>query len=200
MDFGPLITLGVIYFVLSMLGKLGKQAEAKRSGGQVSRGGGVPSTRQAPPRVERTAPTTLEELLAEMRGELEATRERAEAEEWNAEVEEDEEAIAEPTYQRPEQSPTWNTPVTPENPSWNEPVIVVSREDNIAADVQRRVADAAERNRAWQLADHKAFDIKIRKPAAVQTDATRERARQRLRDAIILREVLGPPKGLQEPI
>lgn len=194
MDFGPLITLAVIYFVLSMLGKLGKQADVKRKAGQ---GGGVPSPRPVPQRVERTAPSTLEELLAEMRGELDVARERAEAEQWHAEVEEDEEEIAEPPYQRPEQSPTWNTPVTPENPSWNEPVVVVSREDDIEGDVQRRIADAAARNRAWQLADHKAFDIKIRQPAPVRTDATRERARQRLREAIILREVLGPPKGLQ---
>lgn len=195
MDFGPLITLGVIYFVLSMLGKLGKQAEAKRRAGQ---GGGVPAPRPVPPQATRAAPTSLEELLAEMRGELDVTRERAEAEPWNADVE-DEEEIAEAPYQRPEQSRTWNTTVAPENPSWNEPVVVVSHEDAGAADALRRLADAAARNRAWQLADHKAFDIKIRQPAPVRTDATRERNRQRLREAIILREVLGPPKGLQSP-
>jgi len=120
-DFGPLITLGVIYFVLSMLGKLGKKAEAK------GQGGGVSSPRPVPTRVERSAPATLDELLAEMRGELDVAREHVEPEQWNAEEEEEEAAeIAEAPYQRPEQSPTWNTPVTPGKASWNDPVMLRS--------------------------------------------------------------------------
>ena len=191
-ELGPIIGLGIFYFILSLLGKLGQRGKEAGKGGARDR-----APRPVPQRAPGTAPTTLEDLLAEMRGELDRARNKEPIEpEW--EVEEEEDLYAEPQYQRPEESPTWNTPVSTENTSWNEALDIENLDDQAAATAQRRIREAAERNREWQLADHKAFDIKIRAPAAVRTDVTRAAARRRLREAIIMREVLGPPKGLQK--
>jgi hypothetical protein len=190
-ELGPIIGLGIFYFILSLLGKLGQRGKEAGQGGARDR-----APRPVPQRAPGTAPTTLEDLLAEMRGELDRARTKEPIEpEW--EVEDEEDRYAEPEYQRPEESPTWNAPVSEENASWNEALDLQNLDDQAAEAAQRRIRDAEARNREWQLADHKAFDIKIRAPAVVRTDATREAARVRLREAIILREVLGPPKGLQ---
>jgi hypothetical protein len=191
-ELGPIAGLALFYFVLSLLGKLGQRGKEAGKGGARNRAP-APVARREP----GTAPTTLEDLLAEMRGELDRARGQAPIEpEW--EVEEEEDLYAEPQYQRPEGSPTWNAPVSTENTSWNEALDLENLDDQAAEAAQRRIREAEARNREWQLADHKAFDIKIRAPAVVRTDVTRQAARLRLREAIILREVLGPPKGLQE--
>jgi hypothetical protein len=191
-ELGPIIGLALFYFVLSLLGKLGQRGKEAGKGGARNRAP-VPVAQRAP----GSAPTTLEDLLAEMRGELDRARGKEPIEaEW--EIDEDEDLYQEPQYQRPEESPTWNAPVSTENTSWNEALDIQNLDDQAAETALRRVRDAEARNREWQLADHKAFDIKIRAPAPERTDLTRAAAHQRLREAIILREVLGPPKGLQE--
>lgn len=191
-ELGPIIGLALFYFVLSLLGKLGQRGKEGSKGGGRER-----APRPVAQRESKPAPTTLEDLLAEMRGELDRARGQEPIEpEW--EIEEEEDLYAEPQYQRPEESPTWNTPVSTENKSWNEALDIQNLDDQAAEVAQRRVRDAEARNREWQLADHKAFDIKVRAPAVERTDATRAAAHQRLREAIILREVLGPPKGLQD--
>lgn len=191
-ELGPIIGLGLFYFVLSLLGKLGQRGKEGGKGGTRER-----APRPVPQRTPGTAPTTLEDLLAEMRGELDRARGQEPIEpEW--EIEEEEDLYAEPQYQRPEGSATWNAPVSTDNASWNEALVVTSLDEQAEATVQRRLREAEARNREWQLADHKAFDIKIRAPAVERTDLTRAAAHQRLREAMILREVLGPPKALQD--
>jgi hypothetical protein len=191
-ELGPIIGLGLFYFVLSLLGKLGQRGKESGQGGARNRAP-VPVARREP----GTAPTTLEDLLAEMRGELDRARGQAPIEpEW--EIEEEEDLYAEPQYQRPEGSPTWNAPISTDNASWNEALDLENLDDQAAEVAQRRLREAEARNREWQLADHKAFDIKIRAPAVARTDLTRAAAHQRLREAMILREVLGPPKALQD--
>ncbi len=64
--------------------------------------------------------------------------------------------------------------------------------------VRRRIVAAESRNRALNAADHEAFDQRRMKG---ETKAAAQVARfpaQRLRDAFIWREVLGPPKALEE--
>jgi hypothetical protein len=191
-ELGPIVGLGLFYFILSLLGKLGKRGEEAGKGGARGR-----ASRPVPQRVPGSAPTTLEDLLAEMRGELDRARQKEPIEpEW--EVEEEEDLYAEPQYQRPEGSPTWNAPVSTDNSSWNEALELENLDDQATEAAQRRIREAEARNREWQLADHKAFDIKIRAPKVTPTDATRATARLRLREAMILREVLGPPKALQD--
>ncbi|HUG27235.1 MAG TPA: hypothetical protein VMK53_02980, partial [Gemmatimonadales bacterium] len=65
-----------------------------------------------------------------------------------------------------------------------------------------RVAYAENRNRALTAADHRRFDARIRAPQApvpsVEADAPPDARLLRLRQAIIWREVLGPPIAMQD--
>ena len=73
----------------------------------------------------------------------------------------------------------------------------VDHDDEAEAIVRRRILAAQERDRTLTRADHLAFDKKIR---AAQPDNTRV-AKPRhpsLRDAIVWREILGPPISLRD--
>ena len=58
--------------------------------------------------------------------------------------------------------------------------------------VQRRITAAAARDTARSKADHIQFDERIRKEPADQT-STRGYTAKQLRDAVVWREILGPP-------
>ena len=58
--------------------------------------------------------------------------------------------------------------------------------------VQRRITAAAARDTARSKADHVQFDERIRKEPADQT-STRGYTAKQLRDAVVWREILGPP-------
>jgi len=71
---------------------------------------------------------------------------------------------------------------------------MVDQDDEAELIVQRRIREAEARNRSLTRADHQAFDTRIRaEPRVVATPDTR----RSLREAIIWREILGPPKGLE---
>ena len=73
---------------------------------------------------------------------------------------------------------------------------VVDQDDEAERVVQRRLA-AAERSRApLSVADHTAFDQRIRQEPADKT-ATRAYTVKQLRDAVVWREILGPPVSLR---
>ena len=63
---------------------------------------------------------------------------------------------------------------------------------------RRRVAAARNRDRALSKTDHKAFDEKIRQEPADHT-AVRRYTPAQLRDAVVWREILGPPVSEREP-
>jgi hypothetical protein len=63
--------------------------------------------------------------------------------------------------------------------------------------VQRRIEAARARDRALGKADHRAFDISIRQEVADHT-AVRRYTPAQLRDAIVWREILGPPASERE--
>jgi hypothetical protein len=74
--------------------------------------------------------------------------------------------------------------------------VVVDLDDAGAAAAARRIKEAEARNRPHAAVDHRAFDERIR-----VAEATHEAERfdpERLKQAIIWREILGPPKALQE--
>jgi hypothetical protein len=73
----------------------------------------------------------------------------------------------------------------------------VDREEEVGDIEGRRVKAAAERDSARSRVDHAAFDQKIRQEAADHT-ATRPYTAKQLRDAIVWRELLGPPVSLRE--
>jgi hypothetical protein len=69
--------------------------------------------------------------------------------------------------------------------------------DEEAADIEdRRVKAAAARDSSRTKADHAAFDQRIRQEVADHT-ATRAYTAQQLRDAIVWREILGPPVSMR---
>jgi hypothetical protein len=72
----------------------------------------------------------------------------------------------------------------------------VDQDDEAEAVIQRRLAQAAARNREHRNADHKAFDKQIREPAPAQRAECRFSAAS-MRDAFVWREILGPPKSLE---
>jgi hypothetical protein len=73
----------------------------------------------------------------------------------------------------------------------------VDRDDEAGEIEARRVQAAAIRDAPRVRGDHIAFDQKIRQEPAEHT-ATRGYTSQQLRDAIVWREILGPPVGLRE--
>ncbi|HEX2250237.1 MAG TPA: hypothetical protein VHH32_07795 [Gemmatimonadales bacterium] len=69
---------------------------------------------------------------------------------------------------------------------------LVDRDDEAASFEARRIAAAAARDHARTKADHAEFDERIRQEPADHT-ATRGFTPEQLRNAIIWREILGPP-------
>ncbi len=79
----------------------------------------------------------------------------------------------------------------------NRPQRAVVDQDGQAEQVVARRLKAAEAHSAPRtLADHRAFDARIRPEAADKT-ATRGYTARQLRDAIVWREILGPPVSLR---
>jgi hypothetical protein len=72
----------------------------------------------------------------------------------------------------------------------------VDQDEQAEAIVQRRIDSAQARNQAHRNADHKAFDKRIREPAPAEV-AERRYSVKSLRDAFVWREILGPPKSLE---
>ncbi len=74
----------------------------------------------------------------------------------------------------------------------------VDQDSGAEALVQRRIQAAAARNRALTDADHAEFDLRVKreavKPPALRTLV----ARDRLRNAMVWREILGPPLALRD--
>jgi hypothetical protein len=105
---------------------------------------------------------------------------------------------------RPRESPeeTSSLEVEPEVRSLEEEVRREARrrvdQDEGAADIEtRRIQAAAARDHAQTGADHVAFHKQISQEPADHT-ATRAYTTQQLRDAVVWREILGPPVGLRE--
>lgn len=156
-DFGVVITLGVLYAILSVLGKFAKSGKAPN---------------HAPPPRKRVAgkPETLEDLLAEMRGEVERVTEPAAPEPEEARSLE----LADPRAAR----------------------VPVNYDQEAEALIASRIRGAAARDHALSAADHARFDRKVRQVAPVVVVDTRRR--DALRKAVVWSEILGTPKGLQE--
>lgn len=71
----------------------------------------------------------------------------------------------------------------------------VDSDDGAEEVVQRRIREAEARNRPLNAADHRRFDAEIR-PTAAEAPKSGT-GRNRLHDAIVWREILGPPKSLE---
>lgn len=75
---------------------------------------------------------------------------------------------------------------------------VADLDDQAEAVALRRIREAEARDQALSTADHREFDRRIRpEPAAVAPVARPAGDRHRLRQAIVWREILGPPVSLR---
>lgn len=188
--FGP-IALFVLWLVVSLIGR---SAQGKK---QRQRQAPTPLPQRRDRPASRTGqPSTFEELLAEMRGQLEQAKdmEQAEAarhEPWQRQLPEAE-SVEEVT----------SLEVDPEVVSLEvEPHRLERVETDQAAAtealVQKRIAAAELRNREWRLEDHRRFDQTIRE-AKKPKPRRPSKAGMSLRQAMIWSEVLGPPVALRD--
>jgi len=72
----------------------------------------------------------------------------------------------------------------------------VDQDDEAERIVARRIAAAEAQDKPRTKADHRAFDARIRQEPADKT-ATRGYTARQLRDAVVWREILGPPVSLR---
>lgn len=190
MELNGLVVLAAVWFLLSLLGKLGRKPQPPKEQGRT-----MPT--RHPPRQ-----TTLG---GRPRGEDATQREGLRLEQVLREFQRALEQ-AEPVVPPPTQRPTWaeeeieereSLEVEPEVRSLEEVVRREARQrvdqDDEAEQIElRRIQAAAARDATRTKADHAEFDKKIRQEPADHT-ATRGYTAKQLRDAVVWREILGPP-------
>jgi hypothetical protein len=188
-DTKGLIFLAVVWFLFNLL------ARKKSPPPKGQQRGGAAAPRPAPPPV-RLDPTQregsqLELLLRQLGRTLDQAggplgrapdRSLPSAEE----VEEGESLEVVPVARSLEGDASRATPVT------------VDQDDEAERVVARRIAEAQGRSGALTKADHLAFDQRIKQQPADKT-ATRGYSTRRLREAVVWREILGPPVSLRDP-
>ena len=190
--FGP-IALFVLWAVVSLLGKA---AQGKRREQQQRPSRPVPQRRDQS--ASRTGqPTTFEELLAEMRGQLEQAKEMeqvetARHEPWQRELPEAE--AVEDTTSLEEEPEVVSLEVEPHRA---ERATELSQSEAMQVLVQRRIDAAELRNREWRLEDHRRFDQTIRETKPVRVPRISPASRS-LRQAMIWNEVLQAPVSLRD--
>jgi hypothetical protein len=193
LDFGTLLFLGFLWFLFNLLkggGKPGSAPPTPRQGPQ----GLPPRTLPPPSGVDATQHegARLEGLLRDLGRTLdEAARVRTTLSTGQAGEEDVEERESLETVSEPEA-------VSLEREVRRAERAPVDQDDQAAAVVSRRIAAAAARNAAHTPADHRGFDRKIRQEPADHTAvAARSYTAQQLRDAVVWREILGPPASLR---
>ncbi|MGE0556562.1 MAG: hypothetical protein AB7R55_24320 [Gemmatimonadales bacterium] len=190
------VALLAVFFVLNLISR-GVQ--------QQKRGRGAPR-RRAPERLPsggsegRRQPQSIKDLLDEFRRAMEEAERRSKGEdvvvlEPPTPVEEDEEDDLDAIEERE------SLEVVPEVRSIEAPVRVVERsvvdlDDEAEAAIRERLRWAEQTARGRRPGDHAAFDARIRRKPEVEEEP--EAARPDLRQAIIWREVLGPPVSLRD--
>jgi hypothetical protein len=192
-DFGGLLVLGIVWLLFNLISQgKGRSRPASRPTPQPRPGGTADPTQQEGSRLER--------LLRELERSLEKVAEKPSG--GGSRL---------PAPERPRPTlrsvpPTAGEEDVEEGGSLEEPEQVVSLETQASrreraeydqdsdaeAIVQRRIEAARARDRAMTKTDHEIFHAKVRQEVADHTAVRRYTPRQ-LRDAIVWREILGPP-------
>ncbi len=202
MDFPPELLLFIIWGVIALVGRIAKRPQ----GGQPKSGPRQRPAQQAPRERARGKPETFDDLLTEMREQLEAAKRAEMAEREAAERP----GLPRPVpVERPHQPLPSAEEVEDRETLEEEPVIVslevpapieereiVDHDAESEIAIARRLREAGLRNRGWRLEDHHEFDGRIR-AAAPEKKRPAGRAAM-LRQAIVWREVLGKPVSLRE--
>jgi hypothetical protein len=223
--FEGLIILGVIYFVLSLVQKAGKRAtqlgqqsshqppspgntaeeghsldtllkEIERVKRQKQLEHPVPARRTLPvsrrPRPmapRRAAPPHRPDVIQDERGPLGRTA--------RTPLEGAEEVEVRTSLEDQGSLEVTDTPEISEELLRRRERVVVDLDEQAEAVSLRRQQEAAARNRSHAEADHRAFDQRVRTTEAPSA-VTLRYTPQELRQAFIWREILGPPKSLED--
>lgn len=194
MDFNGLLLLGFLWLLATLLGR--------------ARGKPQPKPRQLPGSHPPRNPTPT---LVQPSGKDPTQREGSHLERLLRELERNLEQAGEPV-RRPPPSPLPEAEDVEERTSLEEEENVVSLEtevtrqprprydhDDAAEEVaRRRIAAAEARSGELTKAEHLRFDQRLRQEPAEHT-AVRRYTPAQLRDAIVWREILGPPVSEREP-
>jgi len=186
MELQGLIIFAAVWFIVGLLGKAGKKEQRPPT---------VPRPRPRPtPLPHGMDPTQqegsrLELVLRQVQRALEEAAEQPRIP-----------APSRPRYEEPEEGRSLE--VEPEVTSLEGPVSrmgrrLVDQDDEAEQIVAGRLKAAAARDAASSPVDHSAFDERIRQQPADHT-ATRGYSPKQLRDAMIWREILGPPVSLRD--
>jgi hypothetical protein len=198
-DFGGLLVLGLVWLFFNLIGQSRTRTSSRgtppRTPQPRSSGGGDPTQQEG---------SRLERLLRDLERNLEQVAERQSG--GGARL---------PLPRRPASGipapQTTEAEDVEERGSLEEPEQVVSLETDVQrgsravydqdteaeAVAQRRIEAARARDRALIKSDHSAFDARIRQEVADHT-AVRRYTPAQLRDAIVWREILGPPVSERE--
>jgi hypothetical protein len=216
---GLFVTLGVIYFILNIVSRAAKKAKASGEGaigGQGASTGAQPevvslesilrqietvkrqkpqgpmaanASRQAPRFAPTADPPRLRAVVQDARGPLgriSKTRlPSAEEVEDRTSLEEEGRLVQERRLQ--------NVEVFAARPER----VIQDRDAEAEVIAQRRIKSAESRNRPLAAVDHSRFDRSIRAAETAAVPPPRMTG-QGLRDAFIWREILGPPRSLQD--
>jgi hypothetical protein len=207
MDLGPLLGLGLLWLVANAIRKGGTKPPARP-------GGPPPSARPPVARPDALATRPLSRPLPPMPGLPDATQREGSAlermlrelgrtiEEAGASVDPGARPAA-PGRPGPRPARASDSASSSEQAGEGAPVrgerAVVDQDDEAEQVVRQRRAQAEARSGPIGTADHQRFDQRIRQEPADQT-AVRPagRSMERLRQAIIWREILGPPVSLRD--
>jgi hypothetical protein len=189
-DLGPALAIGFMWLVLNAIRKAGSKPPGQPPGTPPRPPATRPGARALPgARPAALPPVTgadatqregsqLEALLRELGRTLDRRRPSAE------EVEERESLEVNPEVRSLETDPVRKARVE------------VDQDDEAERIAARRFAAAEAQGRPLTKADHRAFDARIRQEPADKT-ATRGYTARQLRDAVVWREILGPPVSLR---
>jgi hypothetical protein len=193
MDFGGLLVLGIVWLLFNLIGQgKGRSRSAPPPTPQPAPAGTSDPTQQEGSRLER--------LLRELERSLEQVAEKPSGGGSHVPVPrrtgparhpvppaaEEEDVEVRDSLEEPEQVVSLETDVPRRERA------EYDQDTEVEAIVQRRIEAARARDRALGKADHKAFDVRIRQEVADHT-AVRRYTPAQLRDAVVWREILGPP-------
>jgi hypothetical protein len=197
-DFGGLLVLGVVWLLFNLLGRgRGDARPGPRTAPKLPQPQPYPSTARDPSVEDPTQRegSRLEQLLRQRERNLEqagAAQGLPPARPPAPSLPDEEDIEERDSLEEPERVVNLETEV-------KRPARVRYDQDAGAEElVRRRIAAAERRSGALTKADHKAFDTRIRQEPADHT-AVRRYTPAQLRDAIVWREILGPPVSERDP-
>ncbi len=211
-DFGPLVWIAIIWFFATFLSsqkrkkqraeQARRQAQARtipppatpKPTGVARRGGHPAGPVPGRPDATQREGTTIERMLRQLGADmeqLEGDQRGPMGRDARVEL---------PAAEEVEDLEVLDLPVDrgERTPAAREIRAVVDHDEEAEALLERRLAVFEEHNRPRTMADHRAFDARIRPaPAAILKKTPRFTADQ-IRQAIIWREIIGPPHALRD--